>query len=1598
MLKKYSSFIALMLVCSLFFVKCLYSINLTVDTGVEGAMVAAMNFVDNQPSNNSVFGLTGVDGRVVLTIQPNVNYIVHATKQGYAPTLRDQMFMQKAVPVNTPIDKTISLLLTSMGATASVGQIKVGLVNVSTGAAIMGDVRNMATSESAAFVLGYLDSSLSYTSTNYIYINNVPPADVNKYVINIFSPKDNKALNKQIPDAIAAGGEVTVFMDFANREAMAAQTQDTGVTPEGNLAFEGVVVDTNSAGIPNFNVRLEGRAEGSGSPDCQFQTQTDTNGRFTFYNVPTGKYYEINVNGFGYSGVFDFPRSMGGDQQDSPPVCGYLYDGSHKIVVPYDPYNTYGAPVMNYGANHTKYELTAINGRLDGVVKIGGTPLPFAEVMLNSDGDLWQGYDMYASTRDNFGLFSPTNARIRTGSDGTFSLVGVSPGNLQLSINSDLLGTQFIYNFNGDWNARDMDNITRVRGGDDKRVVVSTEAPASAAQALWSVYCSSGGRLPSVSYPNRITINIQTGGETTCTIKGTIKFLDDSVVYSTNPVVVIAREQFMGDWANHKSKSQFQTISGTFAKGSTTEYSISVASGTQYFIDVQSEYLGIVNRMDSQANFTGVETGEKIFDFALSPAGKIKGVVRMPDGTIFKPVFMNYNTQGRRINIQARSNTSGGGCSIPESGMFELTGLVSGLYNVTIWGEGPAYYWPRTITIKDVMVSANKDTYLEIPLPSAAKCEAIAPTMPQMPAGTTGYYYIVGFPSDQVLTGKKIDLIMESDSDTPISFNYRISKITSQGTWQPTLAVPGRYNLYLIKYELFGDPNAPPPSQMEIEEGRPMTSNHQTITVISQAKNVEIKYDFLQPNATTYIPFEGAVTGKGKLTGTIKGENIFTISNFEKIGKEGMETALRYIPTVMLYDISGNWRGFSGARPPTENIRKWKTFFEHPDEVTKKALADSPGNYYIDMLPPGKYIMIAETPNYPPFMKEVVIYSTATTTLDLDFDTAVGSGISISGAITSTDNIKLEGVEVSLIHKSVDKYTTTDSSGNYKLTGLPKGIYKILVSAPGYALTGDKIGLNDDLKNEDFQLTKADAQLNGVVYSQKLPFAKTIANAKIACYDETYNTQNPTKYLPVYKAKTNKNGEYYISNLIAGHIYKIYVMYPGKIVEYVEKTPVAGDNIQDFELKSLPPKLKIIVKKTEDPRKFLFLFESPKKLVAPPECWYNIGDSYDDAKATQGLPLSGPNNTYSLYVKLLDISLNQSYNMRVISDDGSGTKYTEDIRFGGNVMRQAKKEVAEGIAEGDNVNIDELGEDNTQVDMDAGSLTATETSASSPGRGAPSFAIGGFSSNIPSFKLQGTDDSLASQLVNIIEDVVASDVYQVDLADAQMNKSITLTLNYDKEKVSEGDLEKLKLYQYNSENRVWELVPGVKTTDPVSGTVSIGVDSITEAYKSTSTSTRLAGKAIISNGRFVVNRAAATSQTGIFALFKSQPPTNVAWTGEFDIFNFPNPFNLKDKTVTLTNGGALGLNLSTRGTIIKYCLPSSLGSSVHAKFYIYNIAGELVREIDDGIRSGGYVYYLDWDGKNDSGDDCASGVYFLIAKAGNKTINKRKPFKLAIVK
>jgi hypothetical protein len=159
----------------------------------------------------------------------------------------------------------------------------------------------------------------------------------------------------------------------------------------------------------------------------------------------------------------------------------------------------------------------------------------------------------------------------------------------------------------------------------------------------------------------------------------------------------------------------------------------------------------------------------------------------------------------------------------------------------------------------------------------------------------------------------------------------------------------------------------------------------------------------------------------------------------------------------------------------------------------------------------------------------------------------------------------------------------------------------------------------------------------------------------------------------------------------------------------------------------------------------------------------------------------------------------------------------------------------------------------------------------------------------------------------------------------------------------------------------------------------------------------------ISPKGYYVASADSSSQSAQFAVFSAKPDPNVAYSGSsYEVYNMPNPFNLKDKTITNIEGtGAFegssnyaNGSYTTRGTLIKYHIPS--GKNGNLKFVIYNTAGEKVRTLDEGYRNGGYTYYSEWDGKNDKNEDCASGVYFLMSYMDGDKLGK--PHKMAIIK
>ena len=75
-------------------------------------------------------------------------------------------------------------------------------------------------------------------------------------------------------------------------------------------------------------------------------------------------------------------------------------------------------------------------------------------------------------------------------------------------------------------------------------------------------------------------------------------------------------------------------------------------------------------------------------------------------------------------------------------------------------------------------------------------------------------------------------------------------------------------------------------------------------------------------------------------------------------------------------------------------------------------------------------------------------------------------------------------------------------------------------------------------------------------------------------------------------------------------------------------------------------------------------------------------------------------------------------------------------------------------------------------------------------------------------------------------------------------------------------------------------------------------------------------------------------------------------------------------------------------------IPYRLARSSDVTITVYNSVGQLVRELDLGHRSAG-VYSSQgraayWDGRNDSGEKVASGIYFYRIQAGGFIATKKK--------
>jgi hypothetical protein len=190
-----------------------------------------------------------------------------------------------------------------------------------------------------------------------------------------------------------------------------------------------------------------------------------------------------------------------------------------------------------------------------------------------------------------------------------------------------------------------------------------------------------------------------------------------------------------------------------------------------------------------------------------------------------------------------------------------------------------------------------------------------------------------------------------------------------------------------------------------------------------------------------------------------------------------------------------------------------------------------------------------------------------------------------------------------------------------------------------------------------------------------------------------------------------------------------------------------------------------------------------------------------------------------------------------------------------------------------------------------------------------------------------------------------------------LKQDALITLSYD---ASVADPTSINVYYFDEGNNVYLLESGSRQVDTVNRTITVAVKHLST---------------------FVV--LAANAQV---------VGTNSYAGTEISVHNFPNPFNLNSKTVSLANASP-PQSVATDGTVIRYALPA--GKTGTVKIDIYDVAGGLVKSLSESAPTGGSYYYTTWDGKNDEGKKVASGVYLA-----RFTLNDgdEKFFKMAVLK
>lgn len=1590
---------------------------------VDSVTVAAIQWGMNGPSTYTLVGMTNSAGNATFNLELQMGYSIYVSSHGWSPSITDQ-FNNPDYDSNrhmwpwdaTPIYSTFTLTHNLSG----VGMITQSFINATPNKVLFGGLHNMISQMQGASGLVMTDGAGAGT----LIVENVPFALANTYNIGLYDPEKNKGIGRNVmsdlgdggvnpgTELIAYTGGATLNFDQSIPPSRVENNTRPGDGTASGASVEGVLVSTNGTAIPHMGLGIRACV----GNQWDNWAHADENGRFQIYGLTPGVTYYI--------------QAMGG--------CTWSNNGQdNKCYEPFSSPNYTAQDICTannslatsndivYVSSDVMYHSITLNEMPPsiGVIKVcvkssDGDPIPNANVGLNPDGSPWSTVNCvshnWGPPPDDVSNQGFSNTNVNTGADGCATLTGLPSGNYMVNAwtpfsggmpvpfnaGADETWTAFGMNGGGDWQQAHCQGT----GVDDYRVTVDT----SNAQTMY-VFDSSGTVVKDGAGVDlsSITYMVSVGGNDSGEVKGTLTF-PGSVNLANTPIVITLYGQCM-DMNTPCPAGNFKSVTGS---GQTIPYTINVSSGFSYWMNVKGLGWGRVQRGGGDNSIHLQTSSSAIVNMEFAPAGTLRGTVYKPDTSIFTPASNQW------VWVDAGNDSGWTGTQLQKDGTFEMTDVLAGVNRISINVSGDGgfnYAVPSPRPTVNVVAGTTSTLNINLVNANYVGIDFDPSKTPDSSVVSNNHDSIIGFKvmpvtAGTVIKGETIAEMLFGKGDDQGEFRYSSGTVMGHegpcgqnwpgGFCAASLPSPAVYDFYLMRSGDFGDPSE--------NAGGDMPYPH--FVLLSSTKNVIVSNE--KATAQVWPPYsqsssngvlvnltpatDMSARGNATLQGTVTADNFFRQADYDSLGGD-FDAFIEYLPVVSLYDSNGAFKAAGIVLPPPDFIAQKEQAGEfesafaggYTQFITMLNEAPAFGFQIRGLAPSACYTAVMTTPNYPPYQTRTCVgVNGSTTTLSVDLDSAVGTGATVRGVVTSTAAVPviLPNVTVTLSGEAAGSRTAiTDSSGAYTFEGLAPGSVRLKVSVDGYAAgegQADLVGSNTYTKN--FALTAAGGSITGTVYSQKLPYAKVQAGASILAYNDTYNGTHPDSPLPLIKTQTGADGTYRLTGLIPGDVYKVFLKVPGKYTLNQTTTTISG-NLAGIDFTMLPKPLDIEVFAKKGDVYFEFTVLNPQDFK---DGWVGWSASpFNPVSASTVTMTQLSSGELSGKIPLSALAPDTTYVLYGAARSYSGKRVVRELLFGKNYKGNTRQNIDDLILGDDSEN--DTGRKNNELAMDKSGDNPSGITFP-PGAMLPS------SGTIPTCSFKAEDAgaaSVADKVAALGADAFAGDVYTIELTSATHNdnKSIELTLAYDK---TTADLDDLSVARYNDTTSAWEEVPAVATINPLKGTVKVKLKTLASVL-----SVR-PGAAQVNHfdGRqYRVSAAGSGSSSGTFAVIRPSVAGDSFSGSKMKVFNYPNPFSLKSKTVTAHNHDAGNLGtLTTNGTFIHVEVPAANSGACHIR--IYTLAGELVNKLT-GSCVGGKYNYFEWNGHNKAGQEVANGVYYgVVQLSGKKPDLEDATFKMVVIK